>query len=58
MGEDEDSEENIYDEEGREDQVDDDTITPEEEGFMQGYEKASEEKKEEKEVEEETEKEE
>jgi hypothetical protein len=36
-------EETIYDEEGREDLVDDAEISPEEEGFMKGYEDASEE---------------
>ena len=35
--------ETIYDEEGREDLVDDAEISPEEEGFMKGYEDASEE---------------
>jgi hypothetical protein len=38
------SEEEIYDEEGREGMVDDDEVSPEEEGFMQGYEDASEDK--------------
>jgi hypothetical protein len=40
-------EESIYDEEGREEQVEDDEISPEEEGFMQGYDSADEEEKEE-----------
>jgi hypothetical protein len=35
--------ETIYDEEGREDLVDDAEISPEEEGFMKGYDDASEE---------------
>jgi hypothetical protein len=35
--------ETIYDEEGREDSVDNAEISPEEEGFMKGYEDASEE---------------
>ncbi len=34
-------EETIYEEEGREDLVEDDEMTPEEEGFMKGYEEAS-----------------
>jgi hypothetical protein len=33
-------ENSIYDEEGREDLVDDDEMSPEEEGFMKGYEDA------------------
>jgi len=41
-------EETIYDEEGREDLVDDAEISPEEEGFMKGYEDASEEEPEDK----------
>lgn len=32
--------ETIYDEEGREDMVDDSEISPEEEGFMKGYDDA------------------
>jgi hypothetical protein len=31
--------EDVYEEEGREDLVDDDEITPEEEGMMEGYDK-------------------
>jgi hypothetical protein len=44
MAEDEESkdEESIYDEEGREDLVDDGEISSEEAGFMQGYEEAEE----------------
>ena len=38
------AEEEIYDEEGREEMVDDDEVSPEEDGFMQGYDDASEEK--------------
>lgn len=41
--------ESIYDEEGREEQVEDDEISAEEEGFMQGYESADMEKREKKE---------
>ena len=33
-------EETVYDEEGRADLVDDDKISPEEEGFMRGYEES------------------
>ena len=33
-------EENVYDEEGRQDLVADDELSPEEEGFMRGYEEA------------------
>lgn len=40
-----DSEENLYDEESREDLLDDDEISAEEEGFMKGYDEASEKKK-------------
>ena len=36
--------ETIYDEEGREELVDDSEISPEEEGFMKGYDDANEEK--------------
>ena len=39
-------EENVYDEEGREELVDSGEMSPEEAGFMQGYEKADEEKEE------------
>tara|TARA_Y100000310_G_C20123395_1_gene552514 strand:+ start:149 stop:319 length:171 start_codon:yes stop_codon:yes gene_type:complete len=45
-------EETVYDEEGREELVDSGEMSPEEAGFMQGYEKADEEKKENKEEEE------
>ncbi len=38
--------ETIYDEEGREEMMDDDELSPEEEGFMKGYEEADEEKEE------------
>ena len=41
------TEESIYDEEEREEQVEDGEISPEEEGFMRGYEDAEEETKEE-----------
>ena len=44
--------ETIYDEEGREEMVEDSEISPEEEGFMQGYDKASEEEPEEEDSEE------
>ena len=44
--------ETIYDEEGREEQVEDGAISPEEAGFMQGYDEADEEEKEEAEEEE------
>jgi hypothetical protein len=37
------SEDTIYDEEGREGMVDDAEISPEEEGFMKGYESADDE---------------
>ncbi len=37
-------EETVYDEEGREELVEGGEISPEEAGFMQGYEKADEEK--------------
>ena len=62
MPEDEESENAVYDEEGREDMVDDDGMTPQEEGFMSGYEKEAEgsekkTKKKEKEEDEEKEKE-
>ena len=42
------TEETIYDKEGREEMVDDAEISPEEEGFMQGYDKADKEEPEEK----------
>lgn len=54
--EEQEGEETIYDEEGRQELVDDGEITSEEAGFMQGYESADEE--EEKDDEEEEEKEE
>jgi len=50
--EEEKEEETVYDEEGREKLVDSGEMSPEEAGFMQGYEKADEEKKEKKEEEE------
>lgn len=50
--------EEIYNEEGREASVEDDEISPEEDGFMQGYEEALEEKKKKKEKEEKKEEEE
>jgi hypothetical protein len=57
MPEDEDKEEKeeetVYDEEGREELVESGEISPEEEGFMKGYEEADEEKKEKEEKEEE-----
>ena len=46
-------EETVYDEEGREELVEGDGVSPEEAGFMKGYEDADEEKKEKKEEEEE-----
>ena len=39
-------EETVYDEEGREELVDSGEMSPEEAGFMQGYEEADEEKEE------------
>jgi len=42
----EDKDDSIYDEEGREEMVDDSEISPEEEGFMQGYDEASDDKEE------------
>ncbi len=48
----EETEETIYDEEGREGMVDDSEISPEEEGFMNGYDNADEEEKHEEEPEE------
>lgn len=50
-------EETVYDEEGREELVDGDEVSPEEAGFMKGYEEADEEKKEKDEKEDEEEKE-
>lgn len=44
--------ESVYDEEGREELVEDGEISPEEAGFMKGYDEADEEKKEEEEEEE------
>lgn len=41
------AEESVYDEEGREELVEDGEISPEEAGFMKGYEEADEEEKEE-----------
>jgi hypothetical protein len=59
MPEDEDKEEKeeetVYDEEGREELVEGDGVSPEEAGFMKGYEDADEENKEKKEEEEEKE---
>jgi len=56
MAEDEDKEEKeeetVYDEEGREELVEQGEISPEEAGFMKGYEEADEEKKEKKKEEE------
>lgn len=49
--------ETIYDEEGREEMVDSDEVSPEEEGFMKGYDDASEDKEEEPEEEKEKEEE-
>ena len=45
-------EETVYNEEGREELVESGEISPEEEGFMKGYEDADKEKKEKKEEEE------
>ena len=45
-------EDSVYDKKGREELVDSGEMSPEEAGFMQGYEKADEEKKENKEEEE------
>ena len=53
MGSDSNDEESIYDEEGREDLIEDGEISPEEEAFMRGYEDADEQEKEEEETEEE-----
>ena len=53
----EEKEETIYDEEGREELVEDGGISPEEAGFMQGYDAADEEEEEEKDEEETEEKE-
>jgi len=47
-GTEEKEEETVYDEEGREELVDSGEMSPEEAGFMQGYEQADEEKKEKK----------
>ena len=51
----EEKEETIYDEEGREELVEDGGISPEEAGFMKGYDEEDEEEKEEEKDEEETE---
>ncbi len=51
-GKEEKEEETVYDEEGREELVEGDEVSPEEAGFMKGYEDADEEKKEKKEEEE------
>ena len=53
----EDKKDTIYDEEGREEMADDSEISPEEEGFMKGYEDADEEEKEKDESEEDKEEE-
>ena len=45
-------EDSVYNEEGREELVESDEVSPEEEAFMKGYEEADEEEKEEKEEEE------
>ena len=50
--EDKEEEETVYVEKGREEQVESGEISPEEEGFMKGYEDADEEKEENKEEEE------
>ena len=50
-------EENVYDEESREELVESGEMSPEEAGFMKGYEEAEEEKKEKEEKEDEEEKE-
>jgi len=39
----EEEKETVYDEEGREDQLEDDELSPEEEAFMKGYDEAEEE---------------
>ncbi len=54
----EDSEANVYSETVREEYVDSDEISPEEEAFMRGYEEANEEEEEKEEKEEKKEKEE
>lgn len=46
-------EENVYKDESRDDLVENDELTPDEEGFMQGYDDAEEEKEEKKEKEQE-----
>ena len=43
----EEADESIYDEEGKEELVDDSEISPEEAGFMMGYNKAADEKEQE-----------
>ncbi len=40
MSEKEEHDENVYDEEGQEELVDNDEISPEEEAFMRGYDEA------------------
>ena len=52
-GKEEKEEETVYDEEGREELVEGDGVSPEEAGFMKGYDEADEEKKEKEEKEEE-----
>lgn len=54
--EEEKEEDTVYDEEGREELVDSGEMSPEEAGFMQGYEKADEEKEEKEEKDEKEEK--
>lgn len=46
MPEEEEEKETIYDEEGREGQLEDDELSPEEEAFMKGYDEANDEKEE------------
>lgn len=45
-GNEEKEEDNVYNKEGREELVDSEELSPEEAGFMQGYEEADEEKEE------------
>ena len=54
----EDEKETVYDKKAREKQLEDDELSPEEEGFMKGYEEADEEKEEKDEKDEEESKEE
>ncbi len=42
----EEGKETVYDKDAREEQLEDDELSPEEEGFMKGYEEADEEKEE------------